>query len=179
MTTSAEPLTLKDPMSKVGYSSASVANELLNLASERGLNVTVLGLMKLVYIAHGWHLALTGKPLLAERVEAWKFGPVVNSLYHQFKYTAPRPIKRGERAFEEDNCLFLVPGSHSHQILDRVIEEYGDKSGGELVALTHTKGTPWYETWFGPRDGRLRPGTDIEDELIKSYYDRLRATRGK
>ena len=43
-------------------------------------------LIKLVYIAHGWHLALeNGKSLISEAVMAWKYGHVINSLYQKLK----------------------------------------------------------------------------------------------
>jgi len=42
-------------------------------------------LQKLVYYAHGWHLALNNEPLIDEQVECWQYGPVISSLFHEFK----------------------------------------------------------------------------------------------
>ncbi|MCD8455896.1 DUF4065 domain-containing protein [Xylella taiwanensis] len=41
--------------------------------------------LKLVYIAHGWHLGFRQEPLLNKRVEAWRHGPVIRSLYEKVK----------------------------------------------------------------------------------------------
>ena len=41
----------------------AVANRLLELARERQLSLDPMKVQKLLYYAHGWHLALTGKPL--------------------------------------------------------------------------------------------------------------------
>lgn len=41
----------------------------------------VLKLIKLVYI----HLGVNKKPLIRENVEAWKYGPVIRSVYDAFK----------------------------------------------------------------------------------------------
>ncbi len=71
----------------------TLARYLLFLASEqmRGLqseaseafDVTPLKLQKLLYYCQGYALALTGKPLFPEPVEAWRYGPVVDlSLIH-------------------------------------------------------------------------------------------------
>ncbi|QLH42366.1 MAG: DUF4065 domain-containing protein [Coxiellaceae bacterium] len=43
-------------------------------------------LAKLIYVAHGWSLALNDVPLIDEAVQAWKFGPVIESVYHEFKH---------------------------------------------------------------------------------------------
>ena len=66
----------------------SVANYLIDLAKKENKNLTQLGLMKRVYIAHGFSLAINKESLLDNRfdkVEAWKYGPVIPSVYHSFK----------------------------------------------------------------------------------------------
>src|SRR3569833_3739547 len=76
----------------MAYDAKAVANYILDIADERGVAVSPMKLLKLVYFSHGWHLAVTGKPLLNEQVEAWKFGPVVSELYHEFKAFGNSPI---------------------------------------------------------------------------------------
>ena len=69
------------------YSSEKIANFFLGLAQKEQVELTPLKLQKLLYFAHGWHLVLDsdGDPLLDEDIEAWKYGPVVPSIYHKFK----------------------------------------------------------------------------------------------
>lgn len=74
------------------FSPQAVANYLLDKARDDGELLTHMKLQKLVYIAHGWHLAVTGKPLLSDPVEAWQFGPVIRSLYHDLKHFGHEPI---------------------------------------------------------------------------------------
>src|SRR5215467_7486621 len=76
----------------MAYPAKAVANEFLYLAKEERRPVTPMQLLKLVYFAHGWYLALTGERLIDERVEAWKYGPVVPSIYHEFKRFGNEPI---------------------------------------------------------------------------------------
>lgn len=45
------------------YTPQHVANFFLDRAEEEGFPLTQLKLMKLVYIAYGWHLAITGEAL--------------------------------------------------------------------------------------------------------------------
>jgi len=49
-------------------------------------------LIKLVYIAHGWTLGLYNQPLIGKQVEAWTYGPVIPSVYHDFKHYGRDPI---------------------------------------------------------------------------------------
>lgn len=46
-------------------------------------------LQKLTYYAQAWSLAWDGRPLFADRVEAWANGPVTRSLcgYHRKQWT--------------------------------------------------------------------------------------------
>jgi uncharacterized phage-associated protein len=68
------------------FPSVAVANEFLTIARSKGTPLTPMKLQKLVYFAHGWFLALNpGQPLISERVEAWKYGPVIRALYSQFR----------------------------------------------------------------------------------------------
>ena len=72
----------------------AVANYFLDCAKEDGESLTLLKLVKLVYLAHGWHLGLTGDPLIKENVEAWRYGPVVPSIYHDLKIFGNNAITR-------------------------------------------------------------------------------------
>lgn len=72
----------------------SVANYFIELAHKEGRHITQLGLMKRVYIAHGFSLALNYQSLLDPRfdkVEAWRYGPVIPSVYHSFKQYKASP----------------------------------------------------------------------------------------
>lgn len=73
----------------------AVANYFVELAEKEGKPITLLGLVKRVYIAHGFSLALFHKSLLDPRfdkVEAWRYGPVIPSVYHSFKQNRANPI---------------------------------------------------------------------------------------
>ena len=57
------------------------------LSDTVGEKLTLLRLVKYVYIAYGFSLALIDKSIINDRfdrVEAWKYGPVIPSVYHSF-----------------------------------------------------------------------------------------------
>ena len=57
------------------YQPLTISNYFIQKLHETGSPVTAMKLIKLVYIAHGWHLALeNGKSLISEAVMAWKYG---------------------------------------------------------------------------------------------------------
>ena len=135
-------------------------------------------LLKLLYFAHGWHLAILGRPLLDERVEAWKFGPVVPSIYHEFKDFGLNAISRLARklSLEKGELVFTTPEICPSGVAESVLKDlvwgiYGKLSASSLSNLTHQSNSPWYEVWFN-RGGMHIKGTDIPDELIRDYFKR-------
>src|ERR1700738_3701746 len=74
------------------YDARAVANYFLERAKAEGIPITPMAIQKLVYFAHGWMLAVYGRPLINQRIEAWEYGPVIRDLYQQFKRFGDLPI---------------------------------------------------------------------------------------
>ena len=55
----------------------TIADDILKLAKRRDLTLTPMQLVKLAYIAYGWYLAIYEKRLFDDRIEAWKYGPII------------------------------------------------------------------------------------------------------
>ena len=55
------------------------------LAEEGGEYISNLKLQKLLYYAQGSFLAVTDSPLFDDPIVAWQHGPVVESVYHEYK----------------------------------------------------------------------------------------------
>lgn len=153
------------------FDSRSIANEFLQLASEEQVgDMTPMKLIKLVYIAHGWHLGLTdGQALINEMTEAWKYGPVVPDVYDEVKHYGSQPVtvlisQSGKDCTLNDEAI--------KPFLKSVWDRYKTCSGIKLSAMTHQPGTPWYTTWHD-RGGKLYRNRDIENDLIEEYYREL------
>ena len=146
-----------------------------SITKSRG-QMTPMQVIKLAFISHGYALALADKPLLSEPAEAWKYGPVIPSLYHALKTYGLSPVDRtiycwtpasGPDGQERWGFIRNKVGP-LHAIVDRVIETHGHMSGSELSKLTHKKGTPWRNHWKAGRIGAIIPDGEIRD-----YYRRL------
>lgn len=141
-------------------------------------DITPMKLVKLVYISHGWYLGITGVPLLDENSEAWQFGPVIPSIYHNYKSFGRNPIKMN--IFIPDPYEVIL--DETQEFLDKIWAVYGGFSAIELSQKTHEFGTPWHMTWRelkAQRSGLTGLyAAQIPDTLIKAYYEgRINANR--
>jgi uncharacterized phage-associated protein len=144
------------------YPATTIANYFIKKASDDEEEITLMKLAKLVYIAHGWYLALFDKPLVSEPVQAWKFGPVIESIYQEFKKFGNEPIDM--MAIAQD-----IPDSddNTRKLLNRVWEVNKKNTAYQLSNWTHKKGSPWDEIWT--KTGGARNQT-IPNDLIKHYF---------
>jgi uncharacterized phage-associated protein len=155
----------------------SVANYFIELAQKEGKPIHLLGLVKRVYIAHGFALALLGRGLLDPRfdkVEAWKYGPVIPSVYHSFKQYRVKSINEQTivMVWDEKNMrpVFNTPNltdKDGKRVVEMVWKRYKEYSDNELVTLTHMKGTPWDMCFI--KDENVA----IPDILTENYYRKL------
>jgi uncharacterized phage-associated protein len=158
------------------YPAAAVANAMQAKAAAEGRPLTHMQLQKLVYIAHGWHMAVTGRPLIRETVEAWKYGPVIPDLYDQLKSFGGAPVTDPVPWWDYDAGLERVSPptfpTDTRDVLDRVWAAYKHLNGLQLSTLTHQKGTPWYQV-AGELPARQRRRRPISDGAIHAHYVEL------
>ncbi|MFD2968544.1 Panacea domain-containing protein [Sphingobacterium bambusae] len=147
------------------YTANNIADFFLGRYAAEG-KITPMKLIKLVYIAHGWYLGLTGKALIDENPEAWKYGPVIPSVYHSYKHFKNSPI-RCEHDSEVTTGSEIID-----KFLDRIWKVYGKYTGTQLSAKTHMPGTPWDITWNDLKD-RNRSSLQILETDIKEHYQQL------
>lgn len=154
------------------YSSAHVANFFLKKAEEEGRSLTQMKLMKLVYIGFGWVLALLGRDLFPERIEAWDHGPVIASLYHEFKHFGRNPINVPATEFDLDGREVHTPVLPDDEqdvklVLEKVWHVYKNFSASDLRKKTHEENTPWRKAY--KEGGR---STEIPHDIIREHFTR-------
>lgn len=134
-----------------------------------------LKLQKLLYLSYEKFLKATGEKLFEEPIVAWKYGPVVESVYEAYKGNGSNPIPA-----EDDDDILLVShqlsvtpsfmrllssehGLTSIDTITSVLTEYIDLSPWDLVEVTHQEGKPWKKVY------RVNENKVITDEIILSY----------
>lgn len=153
------------------YKPSWVANTFIWKGREDGIGIDPLKIQKLVYNMHGWYLATTGCPAVGERFEAWPRGPVLSSLYQQFKKYRWNFINNYADDIDPqtgETKALMVPFSDEkfHEVFGAVWERYKRFSGNELSALTHAPGTPWSRAREAGRQY-------ISDEDIRAHFIEL------
>lgn len=129
---------------------------------EKGEKISHLKLQKLLYYIEAWHLVYTDEPLICDEFEAWLHGPVIRKVWNFYKtYSVmfddlPLP--------NQDNTINLT--EEQEQIIDDVLDEYGEKTGYYLECLTHVE-VPWIEA---RKNGE---NEIISKNTMKQYYSRL------
>lgn len=150
------------------YPAKTIANYFISKSkSDPKTELTPMKLLKLVYIAHGWSLAILDKPLILESVDAWRYGPVIETLYHEFK-------KYGNGVIHELVAAPEIPitDEKTHALLDEVWKKYGDYTGVQLSNWTHENESPWWEVWE-KENGKLYNGLPINNSIIQKYFKKL------
>ena len=134
------------------YPPKAVANAFLQRAFNDRKTIGHLKLQKLVYLAHGYFLAMTnGTPMVNEPFEAWDYGPVCRSLYTEFRDNGKSPIDRLATDLDFDAGAYLpVPTPENDKIAEKVIDfvykTYVDRSPFSLSDLTHQENWAWDRT---------------------------------
>ncbi|MEN2785816.1 Panacea domain-containing protein [Sphingomonas qilianensis] len=150
------------------YPPLAVANAVLDEARVQGKSLTIMQLLKLVYIAHGWSLALLKAPLVDQQPEAWQHGPVFPSVYREFRRFGSQPI-----VGNAVGPFGMVPtaklSSQQSAVIQSVVKSYGDMHAFSLSRITHEPGTPWSQTYRGG----LGNSDEIPNAIISEHYTKL------
>lgn len=137
-----------------------IANYFILLSD--GSDLTNLKIQKLIYYAYGIYLARHNKHLFKESIEAWQYGPVIPSLYHEFKQYKKQPVPLSKdfdaNKFDDDLRKFL----------QEIYLKYGEYDAKELCELSHEHSTPWYVVYNDNTNDPL-----INDSLINVYFTEL------
>lgn len=116
--------------------------------------ISNLKLQKLLYYAQGTFLAVTDEPLFSDRILAWKHGPVVESVYHEYCSNGANGIVFDE---EFDPSTF---STEENSLLTQVYDVFGQYSAWKLQDMTHQE-TPWKTT---------KQSAEISRDKIRDYF---------
>ncbi|UIP32589.1 Panacea domain-containing protein [Stutzerimonas kunmingensis] len=159
-------------------SSEAVANYFIQKSFNEGVSLTPMKLIKLVYIAHGWHRGYFHKNLIDDGVQAWRYGPVIPELYRNIR----RYGRNNVTGFIDGYGIIgdqanPAPDENSLALLEHVWKTYSRYDGLQLSAMTHQRNTPWDITWRDC-DGNSYAQPIISNELIERHYrEKIQASK--
>lgn len=136
---------------------------------------TQLKLQKLVYLCFADYLCNTGKELFKDKIYAFKYGPVVDTVYKRYKDYGYKPIDEEQEAIDNKNIsempaksriLFAEYGTEKLISIEKTLKKYGSLSATDLVELTHKANAPWAKSF--KEHGKLYSAMKMD--TIKKYH---------
>ena len=152
------------------HDSRAIANEFIKLSGSQPINQ--MWLQKLVYMAHGWNLAVNSTPLVGDRAEAWDGRPVFRRIWNHYRDFG-RSGKSGLLERREGQPLEAALSDEERAVIDHVWKRYGSYTGNQLSNMTHQEGTPWSNAYFG----RGRNAALLNDDIQQHFTELALAGR--
>lgn len=122
----------------MAYKALDIANKIISKTDlEHGDTISNLKLQKMMYYQQGFHLAYFGTPLFDEDIVAWQYGPVVPSVYQEYKSFESNSISTSKEG--------IALSDDEEELFNNVYEEYNQFSAVALMKMTHEE-TPWKTT---------------------------------
>ena len=129
------------------YDPRVIANELILLAQEYGLEITHLTIQKSVYFLHERYLRTRKVALCTGHFEAWQHGPVHPQLWTSFKEHGADPVSKVAKGLDimtgEVVDLPRISDQSDRRFL--VAEGLGliETPAHRLVGISHARGGAW------------------------------------
>ena len=139
------------------------------------ISCTQLKLQKLVYLCFADYLCDTGKELFTDKIYAFKYGPVVDTVYKRYKEYGYKSIDEEQKDIDSRNIsempaksriLFAENGTEKLISIEKTLKKYGSLSATDLVDLTHKDKSPWSKSFKGL--GKLYSSMKLD--TIKKYH---------
>lgn len=154
------------------YDATLVANNVLYRAnrSEPRVTVTPMKLQKVLYFVASEYAKKTGRSLFSEHFQTWEYGPVLQSVYREFKPFSKSAID----AYAKDAAGRAYMADESDdpdlgQALDRVWGAAKGHTATALSRITHAENSAWDKAYQGNK--AFLDDDDVKED--RTYYPAL------
>jgi len=136
----------ENQIDKVGNSIVYIYGKIGKLSKTKAL--------KLIYILDELSIKKSGIPFFNLKYKVWKFGPVSEEIFIDLSSEITL-LKSYIEKTSEDGDTVIKPivdfnddefSDNDIDLLDYVIEQFGDKTAKDLINYTHRKNSPWHNT---------------------------------
>lgn len=157
------------------YNVLDVCRYIINYCNTSQYGISNLKLQKILYFVQAYFLITdTQLPCFNERIEAWDFGPVVPTAYHEFKqYGASNiPSITSYIEYNRNNIWDATRKNFTENIIrleDRekirtIVDTFANYTATDLVNLTHNQ-APWSRVYMPGRNN------EISNDSIRGYFN--------
>ena len=136
----------QNQLEKIGNTVVYLSQNIPNLSKTK--------LLKLLYILDEISIKKSGLPFLNLKYKVWKFGPVSEELFIDLS-SETKLLEDYIEKNNDDGVNYIRPvvdfiddefSDNDIDLMDSIIEKFGNKSAKELIAYTHRVNSPWYNT---------------------------------
>jgi uncharacterized phage-associated protein len=133
--------------------------------------MNAIKLQKTMFFVEAFHLAIFNKSLVGESFEAWVNGPVLRSVYNEYKSQSKASYIISIPEFEEVIFWRKFENPKQLYIIDKVIE-YFNRFGSQQLSESSHRHLPWKEAreGLGTNDKSDKP---MSKDSIRKYYRKL------
>lgn len=128
------------------YSAMNVANYILRYYSQRDTWISNLKLQKILYFLQAQFMVSKNKPLFIDEIEAWDCGPIVTSVYHNFKILGGASIP----VIHQEKYPYYVEWEDA-TIINAVLDELKPYTATDLLQIIHNQ-RPWKNAYYNGRN---------------------------
>ncbi len=146
-----------------------VCNNILKRAFDQNVPVTPMKLQKLLYFASCEYVKNTGNELLSEDFCVWQYGPVLPTVYAEFKsFHSTKITKYAKNADGNSFAYDESTAPNLKRALDQVWESFKGKTGIELSEITHEDGSGWSSA-YSKQQIKISKDEMKNDESYRKY----------
>lgn len=133
-------------LNKIGNSVVYLSEKIPHLSKTK--------LLKLLYILDELSIKKSGIPFLNLKYKVWKFGPVSEELFIDLS-SETKILEDFIKKDSDEGVNYITPiakfnddefSDNDIELMDYVIEKFGNKTAKELIKYTHRKNSPWFNT---------------------------------
>jgi uncharacterized phage-associated protein len=134
----------KEIIDKLGNSMVYIAQKVPDLSKTK--------LLKLIYLLEEFSVKRNKLPFFGISFEVWQAGPVAKEVFIDLD-VKPALFGKYVSITRRDNATYIFAKSSFNndefsdndiEVMDYVIEQYGNKTATQLVKLLHKKDSAWY-----------------------------------
>lgn len=156
----------------------AVANFIIEVAKKENKPVTNLKLQKVLFFLQGYCLSEYETPLIDGNFSKWRYGPVEEEVYREFKYYGPAPIESKSVYFDKEKIEFysekIELSNESKEKLQGIISKILDSETWKLVNLTHS-----HNSWKDYKEQIIAQAVmDYTNEEIMDCFNACRTELG-